>query len=227
MPWDQYGSPIGEDVTNPLIISPIGGSIVSEVILAKGVTDAAGTTSQFADGTKNFETGAFVGKIAKLTIDEIDYYRTILTNTGGTVIINPITGGIDAITIPSGTEYEILDYGLVNKFVPTDTDGDEKFTAGNPAVMQLAGSNVAEAKVVNVTLAGTRQQLDDKACREVTIIAKRGNTGYIYVGKATVSSTVYGAELGELDSITLEVSNTNEIYIDASVSGEGISYVAI
>lgn len=95
------------------------------------------------------------------------------------------------------------------------------------AGMQLSGSKVAEAKVVNVTLAGTRQQLDDKPCHEVTIIAKRGNTGYIYVGKSTVSSTVYGAELGELDSITLAVSNTNEIYIDASVSGEGISYVAI
>ena len=107
-------------------------------------------------------------------------------------------------------------------------DKIDAITAGTtPAVTQLSGSNLAEAKVVNVTIAGTRQQLDDKACREVTIIAKRGNTGYIYVGKSNVSSTVYGAELGELDSITLEVSNTNEIYIDASVAGEGISYVAI
>ena len=95
------------------------------------------------------------------------------------------------------------------------------------AGMQLSGSNLEVAAVVNVTLAGTRQQLPDKACREVTIIAKRGNTGYIYVGKDDVSSTVFGAELGELDSITLAVSNTNQIYIDASVGGEGISYVAI
>ena len=96
-----------------------------------------------------------------------------------------------------------------------------------PNLVQLSGSNLEVAAVVNVTLAGTRQQLPDKACREVTIIAKRGNTGYIYVGKDDVSSTVFGAELGELDSITLAVSNTNQIYIDASVSGEGISYVAI
>lgn len=92
---------------------------------------------------------------------------------------------------------------------------------------ELSGSNLEVAAVVNVAFAGTRQQLPDKACREVTIIAKRGNTGYIYVGKGDVSSTVFGAELGELDSITLAVSNTNQIYIDASVSGEGISYVAI
>lgn len=97
----------------------------------------------------------------------------------------------------------------------------------NALPVQLTGSNLEVAAVVNVAFAGTRQQLPDKACREVTIIAKRGNTGYIYVGKGDVSSTVFGAELGELDSITLAVSNTNQIYIDASVSGEGISYVAI
>jgi hypothetical protein len=93
--------------------------------------------------------------------------------------------------------------------------------------VQLSGSNVAEATTLNVTLAGTRQQLPDIACSQVMIIAKRDNTGYIYVGKNTVSSTVYGAELGELDCVVLPVSNANEIYIDASVSGEGISYVAI
>jgi len=107
--------------------------------------------------------------------------------------------------------------------------GIDQTTPGttNKVVAELSGSNLEVAAVVNVTLAGTRQQLPDKACREVTIIAKRGNTGYIYVGKDDVSSTVFGAELGELDSITLAVSNTNQIYIDASVSGEGISYVAI
>ena len=96
-----------------------------------------------------------------------------------------------------------------------------------PNLVQLSGSNLAEATTLNVTLAGTRQQLPDIACSQVMIIAKRDNTGYIYVGKNTVSSTVYGAELGELDCVVLPVSNANEIYIDASVSGEGISYVAI
>jgi hypothetical protein len=107
-------------------------------------------------------------------------------------------------------------------------DKIDGITGGStPAVTQLSGSNVAEATTLNVTLAGTRQQLPDIACSQVMIIAKRDNTGYIYVGKNTVSSTVYGAELGELDCVVLPVSNANEIYIDASVSGEGISYVAI
>ena len=132
----------------------------------------------------------------------------------GVATTNPKVG-IDG-EIPAGTK-------LMGKV------GIDQTTPGttNKVVAELSGSNVAEAKVVNVTLAGTRQQLDDIDCSQVMIIAKRNNTGYIYVGKSTVSSTVYGAELGELDCVVLPVSNANEIYIDASVSGEGISYVAI
>jgi hypothetical protein len=91
----------------------------------------------------------------------------------------------------------------------------------------LSGSILAEATVLNVTTAGTRVQLPDILCHEVTIIAKRTNTGYIYAGKNTVSSTVYGVEFAAKDSFTFNVSNANQIYIDASISGEGISYVAI
>jgi len=120
-----------------------------------------------------------------------------------------------------GMELTTVDLSPLENRIDAITSGD------TPATAQLTGSNLEVAAVVNVAFAGTRQQLPDKACREVTIIAKRGNTGYIYVGKGDVSSTVFGAELGELDSITLAVSNTNQIYIDASVSGEGISYVAI
>ena len=65
------------------------------------------------------------------------------------------------------------------------------------------------------------------SCREVTIIAKRINSGYIYAGGSNVSSTVYGVELSAKESYTFAVANVNQIWIDASVSGEGISYVAI
>jgi len=151
--------------------------------------------------------------------------KDAITKTGETVktladVVNALSNVTIGSALPEGTN-------VVGAVVNKNTDGDEIFTSENPGSMQLTGSNLEVAAVVNVAFAGTRQQLPDKACREVTIIAKRGNTGYIYVGKGDVSSTVFGAELGELDSITLAVSNTNQIYIDASVSGEGISYVAI
>lgn len=91
----------------------------------------------------------------------------------------------------------------------------------------LSGSNAIVGVVDVVTTATTRKALASHACREVTIIALDTNTGYIYIGGSDVSTSVYGAKLAAKDSITLPVSNTSIIYMDASVSGEGISYVAV
>ena len=89
------------------------------------------------------------------------------------------------------------------------------------------GSESLKGALATVTTAGTRVQLPNYACREITIIAKEENTGVIYIGGADVASGVYGVKLKPRDSITLKLSNTNLIYIDASVNGEGVSYVAI
>lgn len=96
-------------------------------------------------------------------------------------------------------------------YVPTRSEGSDSFT-GN---------------VQNVITSGNRVQLPNIPCREITIIARRTNTGSIFIGGNNVSSSVYGVELQARDSFTFNVSNANLIYIDASVSGEGISYVTI
>jgi len=84
-----------------------------------------------------------------------------------------------------------------------------------------------EGALADVTTAGTRVQLPNIPCREVTVIAKDTNTGVIYVGGSDVASTKYGVKLKADGSFTFPVANVNQIYIDASVSGEGVSYVAI
>lgn len=89
------------------------------------------------------------------------------------------------------------------------------------------GSESLTANVQNVTTAGTAVQLPNIPCRKVMIIAKRANTGYIYIGGSNVTSTVYGADLGARDSMVIEVSNANLLYINSSVNGEGVSYFAI
>lgn len=107
-------------------------------------------------------------------------------------------------------------------------DKIDAITAGTtPAVTQLSGSNILKGALATVTTAGTRIQLPAYACHEVTVIAKRGNTGYVYVGGSDVSSTVYGIDLKARDSFTFQVGNTNMLYMDADVSGEGLSYVAV
>lgn len=116
---------------------------------------------------------------------------------------------------------------------PTDSTGKAGAVKSNAAGTDFyiptreQGSESIKGAIQNVTTAGTRVQLPSYACREITIIARRANTGYIYIGGGDVSSTVYGVELQAKDSITLSISNTNLIYIDSSVSGEGVSYVAV
>jgi hypothetical protein len=84
------------------------------------------------------------------------------------------------------------------------------------------------ANVLNVTTAGTRVQLPNIPCKTVTVIAKRTNTGSIFCGMNTVNNTtVYGVELEQKETYDFDVFNANEIWIDASVSGEGVSYVAV
>lgn len=90
-----------------------------------------------------------------------------------------------------------------------------------------SSSNVIFTGVVNVVTAGTRIQLPDVNCQEITIIAKDTNVGPVYVGDVTTSSTQYGVKLKPDGSFTFAVINANMLYIDTSANGDGISYVAL
>jgi len=101
---------------------------------------------------------------------------------------------------------------------------DSSFDVNASIVGSLA--NIKGA-VVNVTTAGESVQLPNVPCSIVTVTALRDNTGFIYIGGADVSSTVFGDDLASKESFTFQIANLNQLYIDASVSGEGISYVAV
>jgi hypothetical protein len=91
----------------------------------------------------------------------------------------------------------------------------------------IAGSDSLNGKLVTVVTNGNKVQLANIPCREVTVIARKGNTGSIYVGGSDVSRFQFGVELEANESFTFSISNANLIYIDSSVSGEGISYVTV
>lgn len=75
--------------------------------------------------------------------------------------------------------------------------------------------------VTTVSSAGTRVQLASNTLTNGAILqAPSTNTGLIYVGVVTVSSTVYGAELQPGQAVSFAGNNSNLIYIDASVSGD-------
>lgn len=87
-------------------------------------------------------------------------------------------------------------------------------------------------KQVSVTTAGTRVPLSatKKYVNKLWVKAKSTNTGLIYIGDVTVSSTV-GFILSAKEEIDLSgvyakdnyIVDLNEIYIDSSVNAEGIS----
>lgn len=84
----------------------------------------------------------------------------------------------------------------------------------------------------SVAVAGTAQALDTAARRvsAVMIIAHDNNTGRIFVGGSDVdSSTQRGLAAGE--SVSLGGAeeppfNIGEVFIDSSVSGEGVDFYA-
>lgn len=59
----------------------------------------------------------------------------------------------------------------------------------------------------------------------ITIKALHANTGWIYIGKDPVtSSTGFVLDAGE--RITLTTDNVADVFIDSSVNGEGVSWIA-
>lgn len=86
-----------------------------------------------------------------------------------------------------------------------------------------------------VAAAGTAEKLAaSTAIRSVTITAETDNTGIVVVGDDTVVAalaTRRGTPLNAGDSMTLEaardaVDDLNQVWLDATVSGDGVTYSA-
>lgn len=78
-----------------------------------------------------------------------------------------------------------------------------------------------------VTTAGTRVVLaSSTVVQSVTIKALAANTGTIYVGNSSVSSS-NGFQLAAGDTVSLDIANLNTVNIDSSVNAEGVTYAAV
>ena len=95
------------------------------------------------------------------------------------------------------------------------------------AIPMLVGSVIGNGQK-DVTTASTSEiLLTATATMAVLIKAKADNTGDIYVGNSGVdSSNGYILDAGEAVAIGVD-HNSSNIYIDASVSGEGVSYLTL
>lgn len=80
-----------------------------------------------------------------------------------------------------------------------------------------------------VAAAGTAVQLqaEKERCENMTITAESDNTGLISVGDSSVvaaEGSQQGAILTPLGSITVKVGDLSKIYIDSTVSGDGVTF---
>ena len=82
----------------------------------------------------------------------------------------------------------------------------------------------------NLTTGGIAEQLPNvpipNGCK-VILCAKPGNTGYVYFGNSKANAESSSNRFDRLeagDSIPLQITNLNLIWVTSSVNGEGISY---
>lgn len=97
----------------------------------------------------------------------------------------------------------------------------------------MASVGMYTPKTINkvVSTAGTRVALasSETPARVFTITALSGNTGVIYIGDITVSSTVYGIALAKGNSLSFGGSDNNanfdlsRIYIDVGTNNDAVS----
>ena len=131
---------------------------------------------------------------------------------------------MDVSRVSLGSTFFEWDTSELFTFSPTGWVDKIGQVAGS---MQLSGSNVPLSGQKNVTTAGTRVPLGTtQKYKEINIIAKDTNTGYIYVGNSTVDST-NGAILPKGGYVTLQFIDIADVYIDSSVNGEGVSWIGV
>ena len=78
-----------------------------------------------------------------------------------------------------------------------------------------------------VATSGTRVVLASSSAVNYNVVIKAlaANTGTIYVGNSSVSSSV-GFTLAAGESVTIATSNLANVWLDASANSQGVSWLA-
>jgi len=162
--------------------------------------------------------------------DLVDGIETLLTTLNGYVdglegISTTISGNVDQL--------ETIATAISNTATSINNNVDTLEALTTTVRDYLKPPSGISDGVKNVTAAATRETLVAVAtpCRKVIITAKDTNTGVICVGGATVvalaGATRRGTPLLASESVTLEIDDLNKINLDATVSGDGVTFTAV
>lgn len=181
--------------------------------------------------------------------NDVTVSGTVTANQGGTWNINNVSGTVSLPTGASTSAKQDTIIGHVDGIegLLTTIDSDTSSLAGTVSGSEIQVDVVASLPtgtnaigkighditgigdgVKTVSTAGTDEVLaGSTSCKKVVIQAQTDNTGLIAVGANGVDATVAtgtGILLSAGDSIELEIDNLSDIYVDSTVSGEGVRY---
>jgi hypothetical protein len=106
-------------------------------------------------------------------------------------------------------------------------ENGEQVSEENPVPVSVALPTTIYSGVKAVAAAGTGEALASSQALKSGVIIKAHstNTGTIYVGPEGVTAAT-GFRLSAGESVFVEVDNLADVWLDCSVSGEGVSFIA-
>lgn len=163
-----------------------------------------------------------------------------ITEGAGEVVASDLIAAkqYQRVKVAWGAEGTATEIAAATPLPVTDADGLTKLTSIDSS-LTTALADTDPVTITNppptaiyhgrktVTTAGTEVALASSQAilLGVTVKALAANTGVIYVGANPVTSST-GFELAAGESVFIGVANLATVYIDASVNGEGVTWVA-
>lgn len=164
--------------------------------------------------------------------------------SGTVTVVQPTAASLNATVVGTGTfatqaaqsgTWNIGTLASITNALPAGSNvighvitdsGSTTAVTGTVTTSESVPTTVLNGRKV-VTTAGTRVTLaSSTASKSVTIKALSTNTGIIYVGDASVSSTT-GLQLLANETVSLDIANLSTVNLDSSINGEGVTYLAV
>lgn len=198
-------------------------------------TIAAGTTTiNFKTGSVKAPDGSITSLSSSLDLANKDFMRSVVVNTDAAIILQ--LDSRDKIPARAGAWAMLQDTEFEKLYIIATTDTEifvSASTAAKSVITVSGGVSVAVKSTINdgrkvVAAAGTAEALAaSTACKLITITAETDNTDLIVVGGSTVVAalaTRRGVPLDPGDTYELGIDDLSDVYIDALVNGEGVTY---
>jgi len=122
--------------------------------------------------------------------------------------------------MPSWGEVLTSVFDSVTSALKVKLVGDSGSSLSTPATVGHGRKTVASAGTAEALNAST-------ACKSVVVTAETDNTGVIVVGGSGVLNTLAsrtGTPLNAGESMSLDIGNLSAVFVDASVTGDGVTY---